>query len=251
MEIYPLPAAEGHLKFLMQSSIDCASTMANLKRKRRVLSSSCKLCGGYETVAHALNYCSVALDQGSLTWRHDSVLIHIVKQLNHRYGSDPNVKIYADISEHKVAGGTIPPHLLTTSARPDLVIADEEKKELSIYELTCPFDAQKNIAAARQRKLARYQSLPRDVAAFRDHGWTVPTLDFIEVCALGSIGPKTKEALQRLFPGRGVFRRVSRKLCRIAVSTSYAIFLARSTQAWGNVPLIELDIDRTRVQEPA
>ena len=39
-----------------------------------------------------------------------------------------------------------------------------------MYELTCPFDAKENIAAARKRKLKRYQSLPRDVEAFAGGG---------------------------------------------------------------------------------
>ena len=91
---------------------------------------------------------------------------YITKQLIHQYGDAPGIKVYADLEGYKLAGGTIPPHLLTTSSRPDLVVSNAEKKELHVYELTCPFDAKENIAAARKRKLKRYQSLPRDVKAF-------------------------------------------------------------------------------------
>ena len=86
------------------------------------------------------------------------MLLHLTKQLIHRYGDAPGIKVYADLEGYKVAGGTIPPHILTTSSRPDLVVSNAEKKELHVYELTCPFDAKENIAAARKRKLKRYQS---------------------------------------------------------------------------------------------
>ena len=118
-----------------------------------------------------------------------------------------------------------------------------------MYELTCPFDAKQNIAAARKRKLKRYQSLPRDVEAFGGDGggWTVATLDCIEVCSLGSIGPVTKSVLQTLYPGKSVYRRLSQNLAKIAISTSYSVFLARSTQEWGDVPLIDIDVDKPHV----
>jgi hypothetical protein len=177
------------------------------------------------------------------------VLLHLTKQLIHRYGDAPGIKVYADLEGYKVAGGTIPPHLLTTASRPDLVVSNAEKKELHVYELTCPFDAKENIAAARKRKLKRYQSLPRDVEAFGGGGggWTVATLDCIEVCSLGSIGPVTKSVLQTLYPGKSVYRRLSQNLAKIAISTSYSVFLARSTQEWGDVPLIDIDVDKPHV----
>ena len=35
-------------------------------------------------------------------------------------------------------GGTIPPHVLVTALRPDLVILNELSREIIIFELTCP-----------------------------------------------------------------------------------------------------------------
>ena len=78
-------------------------------------------------------------------------------------------------------------------------------------------------------------------------GWTVATLDCIEVCSLGSIGPVTKSVLQTLYPGKSVYRRLSQNLAKIAISTSYSVFLARSTQEWGDVPLIDIDVDKPHV----
>ena len=43
---------------------------------------SCPLCanqGG--TLAHIVNFCTVSLNQGRYTWRHDSVLHHITSQI--------------------------------------------------------------------------------------------------------------------------------------------------------------------------
>ena len=37
-------------------------------------------------------------------------------------------------------GGTIPPDVLTTAERPDLVFIDRRKKSIDLYELKCSFE---------------------------------------------------------------------------------------------------------------
>ena len=41
----------------------------------------CKLCGNHETLLHVLNNCSVSLNQGRRTWRHNSILRHFMTTL--------------------------------------------------------------------------------------------------------------------------------------------------------------------------
>ena len=51
------------------------------------------------------------------------------------------LRVYADIPGHQTsAGGTIPPALLITAEKPDIVIIDERKKVVNIFELTVPYE---------------------------------------------------------------------------------------------------------------
>ena len=74
--IYDLP--RGVLSFAVRSSIDYLPTFNNLKTWGKRTQTKCKLCGNHETLNHVLNHCSVPLNQGRYTWRHNSVLKHVV-----------------------------------------------------------------------------------------------------------------------------------------------------------------------------
>ena len=42
--------------------------------------------------------------------------------------------------QEAAGGGTIPPEVCVTPLKPDIVIIDTHKKELNIFELTCPLE---------------------------------------------------------------------------------------------------------------
>ena len=63
--------------------------------------------------------------------------------------------VYLDIDGHSVAGGTIPPHILVTAQRPDLVVIWEEPKKILLIELTVPFES--NIPDTHKTKIERYE----------------------------------------------------------------------------------------------
>ena len=63
----------------------------------------------------------------------------------------------ADCEIHSDGGGkpwTIPPDILPTSDRPDLVVINRVKKSISIFELTVPYEA--NIRRNHQYKCHKY-----------------------------------------------------------------------------------------------
>ena len=78
--MYDLP--HGQLSWLMRACVDCLPSYANLRRWNKVLSDKCAICEQRETLNHALNNCSVALAQERYNLRHDSILLHIVKQIH-------------------------------------------------------------------------------------------------------------------------------------------------------------------------
>ena len=82
--------------------------------------SKCPLCSNHGTLEHILNFCSVSLNKGRFTWRHNIVLNHLTTTIIEN--KPENLEIYSDISGLDINGGTIPPDVLVTTSRPDLVL---------------------------------------------------------------------------------------------------------------------------------
>ena len=98
------------------------------------------------------------LIRGRYTWRHDSILSHIVLTISKLIPKE-KFTIYADIPGYKTNGGTIPPNILPTSLKPDIVIVNNTEKSVHIFELTVPFET--NINSAHERKISKYLTLRR------------------------------------------------------------------------------------------
>ena len=79
---------------------------------------------------------------------------------------------------------TVPPNILTTSLRPDIVIITEESKHILILELTVPTNTIDGLENARRRKQNKqeYGSLINDIVSA---GHYSVTYDTIEVGTLG------------------------------------------------------------------
>ena len=91
----------GDMSFVLRSFIDCLPSLAALKRMKKISSSLCPHCNNHETLHHILNFCSVFLNQGHYTWRHNSVLNHLVLALGSAYSaSDTPPQIFADLPGH-------------------------------------------------------------------------------------------------------------------------------------------------------
>ena len=115
---------QGVLKFAINAGINTLPTFDNLKRWGKRVNNRCPFCGNIQTLLHVLSGCSVALDQGRYTWRHNSVLNSIIDSIRPALG--PSFKLFSDLPGYEAPhGGTIPPHILVTNLRPDLFIVSE------------------------------------------------------------------------------------------------------------------------------
>ena len=72
-----------------------------------------------------------------------------------------NIQILVDLPGLWLNGGTIPPDILVTSLRPDMVLINRTEKKIELLELTCSFE--KNIEEAYIRKYKKYLSLKTDI----------------------------------------------------------------------------------------
>ena len=161
-------------------------------------------------------------------WRHNGVLAYLYKVLLEK--KPITMEIYADIDGAKVNGGTIPPNIVTTTQRPDLVIVDNSTVPSSVIlvELTIPFT--RNISAANNRKRDRYEFLAGDIEEMGYRCMNMP----LEICSRGHITPKNRETL--LYVCRtfkiAKFQQVIKNCSKLALLGSYTIFNARSANEW-------------------
>ena len=86
----------------------------------------------------------MALETGRYTWRHNCIVNYIVKLV------DPKFTVFSDLP----GGGSIPPELCVTAQKPDIVIMDNRKKSIHLFELTCP--GEKHIENRHTEKSNKY-----------------------------------------------------------------------------------------------
>ena len=105
---------------------------------------------------HQLNHCEAILgERERFTWRHNSVLKYIVETLKERLPS--YLDLFSDMEGHTINGGSLPPHVIITQSRPDLVIIHKTEKTVWLFERTVSFET--NTEAAHARKRERYPYL--------------------------------------------------------------------------------------------
>ena len=105
--------------------------------------------------------CIKAPEDGKFTFRHDNIVNYIAKCLDREKFS-----VYADIEgSQTAAGGTIPPEVMVTNLKPDLVVIDRKKKSVSIFQLTVPNESR--IETAHVLKMEKYQHILTDIVSFQ------------------------------------------------------------------------------------
>ena len=218
----------GTLKFMINASIDTLPTPANLKRWKYSSSDKCKLCSNRGTTHHFLNCCKVLLDTERYTWRHNNIVNFIVTNVDIKY------KVYSDLPGWEApGGGTIPPELCVTNLKPDIVIVDEIKKNLHIYELTVPLYS--NIDARHMEKTCKYTPFITDITGLSCK------LNCFEVSSTGFISTRNKETLLTLhsFMKKGLKRSTFlENINSLAWYGSYKVWLSREDPEFVVPPLL-------------
>ena len=217
----------------------CTNTLAtpdNLARWGKQVDTKCHMegCNSICTLGHLLSSCPKALDRYS--FRHDSVLSHLMTTIMR--SKKEEVTVYADLAGWRINGGTIPPDLVLTEQKPDLVIIDRSTNptKVVLLELTVPWDSSENFKAAYERKTARYERLAGDL---REKGYNTANLP-LEIGCRGVLNARNSVVLETLcnlirIPGR---QKLKGALGRIALLGSYRIWLARNSQDWSGGDLI-------------
>ena len=146
---------------------------------------------------------------------------------------DDTYKVFADLPEI----GTIPPNIIPTSQRPDIVILSQTKREIKIVELSVPFEM--NIETRHVQKCNKYAPLVNDIV---NQGYNCQLI-CLEGGSRGYIskGNKTrlKTLLTKMKMGRQ-FRTTMHQISKLAVISSYSIFCAKDEPTWMNVSTLSI-----------
>ena len=222
---------QGVLKFAINAGINTLPTNDNPRRWGKRVNDRCPFCGNIQTLLHVLSNCNTSLDQGRYTWRHNSVLLCIVKTI--RDNLNDGFSLFSDLAGfHAPHGGVIPPHILVTNLKPDLFIVNESTGVVLLFELTCPWDG--NINRSHEFKQERYSAMVTDLSRnFRVKYYPV------EVSVRGQITKSNAARFKSLiFDCCGSSKTVTKGLIkdcsRISLLCSYSIFLARKEPSWSS-----------------
>ena len=203
------------------------------------VSNRCPFCDNVQTLLHVLSNCSISLDQGRYTWRHNSVLNSIIHIIRPALG--PSFELFSDLPGFEAPhGGTIPPHILVTNLRPDLFIVSESLQRVILIELTCPWDS--NVQRSHAYKQEKYAPLVADLS----QRFTVFHFS-IEVTVRGQISKENQNRIRALIfrccdnPGK-LAGRVVKCSSKAALLSTYSIFCARMEPSWSSpIPLLIVD----------
>ena len=236
--IYGVP--KGVMGFAMRSATNTLATQDNLKRWKKITSDSCQMCRqpgrplAKATLHHVLNHCGAFLgEQERFTWRHNSVLSYMAETL--KESLPDNIKVYADLEWHKVCGGTLPPNIVQTESRPDLVLVDSVQRTVWLLELTCSFES--NFEAANKRKTERYACLAADIEA---SDYQCNNLPF-EIASRGYINMENKStltAVHQLCQPKTRLRHFLQNISKTSLLCSYSIYLSRNDRDWTSSELL-------------
>ena len=107
------------------------------------------------------------------------------------------LSVYADLPEMRASDSpqtTIPPSLLITPYRPDIVIYNQMNNSVALLELTCPLDSVHHLESARERKQKKteYQQILSEF----DHLIILCSYYTIELSVLGHYLPSSLSSFQ-------------------------------------------------------
>ena len=209
-------------KFARKALIFSLPINTNLKHWNKISSDKCLLCNGRQTQLHVLNNCVTAVNDGRYTWRHDSILytvMYYVKQL-----IEKGYEIYADLE-----GYTTTNVLFNGNVRPDIAV--KKGNDLTTIELTCCFET--NLVKSNKFKKEKYDKLDKKLKSKLNLNKL-----YIEVTSLG-LTPKTNGCFDRFLKSNGINSyRMNRKICEVALRSSYYIYTQRNYN-WKEIDILK------------
>ena len=136
---------------------------------------------------------------------------------------------YIDIEGHQTpTKGTLPPSLVVTNLKPDILIVDRKSKTIQICELTVPKETR--ISTSNKLKFEKYQHFSTDITAYK-----ASVKPFEVGSHTGLITRDNRQTLHSLhkFCLKSVkLSNFIKNISTISVLSSFHIFSSRNQEAW-------------------
>lgn len=256
------------LSFWLNSVQNTLPDPTNLRRWGKQSTASCSLCKWKGcTLQHIICSCKVALEQGRISYRHDSILHCIVKYIksvmveqksscaNQVADADKQsrgpirfvkqgtvvkkrkrkkVSYWGNHTDWKILMDTrtkqyqIPSCIASSSLRPDICVYSEEAKRVCFIELTSP--AEENVKLWKIRKTTKYIDL---VSEAKSNGFTA-CCRTVEVGARGFVSESSMNVFTLLGFSNKKRKQLTKEMSRTAIRCSHFIWINRDNPQWGN-----------------
>lgn len=230
------------IKFLIRAVCNVLPSPSNLFTWGKVETPGCLLCQKRGTLEHILSCCPKALAQGRYRWRHDQVLKAVADSICSGISYNKSTcpvknKVTFIKAGEKLAvpfRNTLPGLLATvhdwelgvdlakqlkfpevvakTTLRPDIVVTSVASKQVSLLELTVPWEDR--MEEAHERKRAKYSEL---VEECQSNGWRARCQP-IEVGCRGFAG----QSLCRAYKMLGIVGANQRRAIKLATNAAEA-----------------------------
>ena len=152
---------------------------------------------------------------GKFLWRHNNLINYIVQSVD-----TTKFKVFADLPEHTVDGGTIPADICITPQKPDVVIIDEKSNSIYIFELTVPIEH--NVEVRHQEKSDKYAHFAVDIQNMNTF------VIAFEIGSRGFISTRNQSSLQTLhkfIKPTVKLKKFKQNLSALSIYSSYHIFI--------------------------
>ena len=236
----------------MGATFNTLPSLTNLVRWNLSNDASCKLCGSKVcTIPHILSGCDFARNNGRYTFRHDSVLLEFLKEIQNlidrkkskkipskgiafvpagqkpkarreHHGLIDKAKDWTLITDIGDSTLIFPTSIAITLERPDIVIYSEKTKTVIMIENTS--GCEENFPGAHSGKVERYQNLMEEI---EENGWR-GYLFAVEVGARGYCAKSVPYCLKSLEVSPSAARKITKSLGLIAMKLMFFHHLACS-----------------------
>ena len=133
------------------------------------------------------------------------------------------------------AGGTIPPDILVTADRPDIVIIDKRNKTLNVFELTVTFED--NIESRNAYKKDKYSYMKSDITKYHVN------IEAFEIGVRGYISKENRHRIKQIFSfcqKTITLKNFEENIARLAIDGSRYIYLCRNQTEWVTPTLLTI-----------
>ena len=189
----------------------------NLLKWGRAENCLCPACKNPQTLGHVVCGCKVHLNEKRYNYRHDSILLNILKSLVTCEG----INVYCDLPEYKN------PSIITgDDYRPDILFVKQNK--LFIIELSVGFET--NIIKNSVNKEKRYEPL---ISQLKSKYTNIEYVN-LSMGALGTFGKSCsnfKGSLHKVGLEKKDISHLLHKMVNVCIRTTYYIFCMRN-KSW-------------------